>query len=237
MVPALVLLIILAVIAIAYYSYLRKKKRQEEISALATRLGLRYDPGDPFFIDETMSHRLFSLGDGRDCENVVWGAWEGIPVTAFDYWYYTESTDSDGHTSRSYHRFSCAMTEFPAACPPLIVTPENLFTRMADGLGFRDIEFEDEDFNRTWQIKCGDPKFANDFIDQRMMAWLQYAGSGWSFEVCGPIVLAYCRKLPTNQVMNLLQCLKAFTQKIPRVVTDLYPDQRPGRGTSPGVPG
>lgn len=221
--PALVVLAILAAIAIAYFSWLAKKKRREETFALAKSMGLQYDAGDPFNIDETMPHQLFSLGDGRDCENVMWGMWEGRPVTAFDYWYYTESTDSEGHTSRTYRRFSCAMTQVPAACPGLVVTGENLFTRMADSLGFRDIELETEEFNRAWQVKCPDRKFATDFIDQRMMQWLMYAGTSWSFEVAGPIVLVYAKKLPTSEIPNLLRCLKAFCEKIPRVVWDLYP--------------
>lgn len=228
-----IILIVLVVGAAAYGSYYVRKKRREETLALAARLGLQYSAGDPFAIDDAMPHQLFSLGDGRGCENVMWGTWNEMPVTEFDYWYYNESTDSDGNTSRTYHRFSCAMTYVNANCRPLIITKENLFTRMADGMGFRDIEFELEEFNRAWQVKCPDRKFANDFIDQRMMQWLMHAGTSWSFELVGPIAMAYTRKMPIAQIPTLLACLRAFRDKMPRVVSDLYPGGAP---TAP-IPG
>lgn len=235
--PALVFALVLVVIAaVAYGSWYLKKKRRDETAALAAKLGFRYDPGDPFSIDETMPHQLFSLGDGRDCENVMWGVHDGVAMTEFDYWYYTESTDSDGSRSRTYHRFSCVLSQVEANCPHLIVTPENLFSRLADHLGFRDIEFETEEFNRAWQVKSPDRKFANDFVDQRMMAWLQYAGAAFSFEVAGPIALVYTKKIDTSQIPNLLTCMRAFREKIPRVVYDLYPAAG-GAASGAGLPG
>lgn len=220
---ALFVLIPLAFGAIFYASWYLKKKRREEIGAVAQRLGLTYDSGDPFSLDESLPHRLFSMGDGRDCENCMWGSWEGLSVCQFDYWYYTESTDSDGSHSRTYHRFSCLAVRIPLQCANLVVTGENLFTRMADGLGFRDIDFETEEFNRTWQVKCQDRKFANDFVDQRMMAWLMHAGTKWSFELAGPVALIYTHKLRPAEIPLLLQCAKQFLERIPRVVLDLYP--------------
>ena len=43
-----------------------------------------------------MPFQLFRLGDGREVHNTVtWGvAPDGMPVRAFDYSYYTESSDN-----------------------------------------------------------------------------------------------------------------------------------------------
>lgn len=220
------LLIVLGIVLvglIAYASWLNKKKRQEGMQALAARLGLQFAIEDPFAIDATMPHALFQLGDGRGCENVMWGTWDSLPVTAFDYWYYDESTDSDGDRSRTYHRFNCVMTQIQAACLPMSLTREGLFSRIADSVGFKDIQFESEEFNRTWNIKCSDAKFATDFVDQRMMVWLMNAGPEWSFETAGGIVLVYHRKMDTTHLMSLLACCKSFVAQIPRVVYSLYP--------------
>jgi hypothetical protein len=62
---------------------------------------------------------LLSLRDGWGVENVLWGTWQQMTVRAFDYWFFTESTDSKGHLTRSYSLLSCAVTEIPAACSPL----------------------------------------------------------------------------------------------------------------------
>lgn len=49
--------------------------------------------------------------------------------------------------------------------------------------GLRDIEFESEEFNRAFTVKCDDRRFANALIDGRMMAWLLEDRSRWGFEM------------------------------------------------------
>jgi len=90
---------------------------------------------------------LLARGDG-DTENVVWGTWQGIPMTEFDYWYYKESTDSKGNWNRTNYRFSCAVTQIAAQCAHLSLDREGTLTRLADHLGLHDIEFESDDFNQ-----------------------------------------------------------------------------------------
>jgi hypothetical protein len=109
-----------------------------------------------------------------------------------------------------------------------MVSPENLLTRMAGGLGFDDIQFETEEFNRTFNVRCPDRKFANDFIDQRMMAWLQSQAWGWSFEVHGGYLLAYTKRRKPMELTPLLGAIKGLREHIPRVVYDLYGGGIPG---------
>ena len=121
---------------------------------------------------------LFQKGDGRGIENVLAGAYQAVDVKAFDYWYYDESTNSKGQTSKTYYRFDCVIVPIDAACSPLTIDNENVLTRLADALSFHDIEFESEDFNRAFNVKSPDKKFANDFVDARMMQWLLQNGEG-----------------------------------------------------------
>jgi hypothetical protein len=151
----------------------------------------------------------------------VAGTYKGLDVKEFDYWYYTESSDSKGGRSRTYHYFSCAVTEIPADCPHVTIAPETLLTRLADHLGFEDIQFESEEFNRRFRVKSKDQKFATDLVDARMMQWLD-VGGGWSFEVCGPYVLCSSKRLKGATLFVLMDVLKAFRDRVPRVVYDLY---------------
>ena len=48
-----------------------------------------------------MSFTFFTKGDGRGCENVLWGRWQDLPLAVTDFWYYEESTDSKGSRSRT----------------------------------------------------------------------------------------------------------------------------------------
>ena len=220
--PFVFVLFVLGVIGAAVWQYQAKKKRLEGFHVLARQLGLSYTFHDPF---DNLSEpfELFRRGDGRGVEHVLSGEWQAMPLRAFDYWYYDETTDSKGHTSRSYHRFSCALTPIDAACFRASIEPENVFTRLADALTFRDIEFESEAFNRTWNVKSDDAAFAHTLVDARMIEWLLASGRPYAFEIVGDRVLVVHRRLDPMAFVSLLGVAKGFRDRIPQVVFDLYP--------------
>jgi hypothetical protein len=223
---AWIFIVIVAIVGgIAYLSYYLKKRRRQGLAFAAKQLGLQFALTDPF---DTLQEpfELLRKGEGRGVENVMWGVWGGIECRQFDYWYYEESTDSKGNRSRTYYRFSCVMTPVEASCAHLTLARENLFTRIGDHLGFRDIELESEEFNRTFTVKSPDRKFAVDFCDARMMQWLLAHGQGYGFEVVGDRLLASCRRLAPTEIIPLLGTMRAFREQIPRVVFSLYP--KPG---------
>jgi hypothetical protein len=221
--PLLLFLVFgLLVAALAYYGYQRKLERQRALRALALGHGLDFSIDDPF---DTLGEpfALLQRGDGRGVENVLWGTWNGLEIRAFDYWYFEESTDSKGHTSRSYSRFDCVLTPVDARCPALQISEENLFTRLADALTFHDIEFESEEFNRRFTVKGPDERFASAFCDARMMDWLLRHGDGYAFEVVGDRLLCSCRRVKPAEMVHLLGTAKTFREQIPAVVSSLYP--------------
>ena len=71
-------------------------------------------------------------------------------------------------------------------------------------------------------MKCKDRKFANDFIDQRMMGWLLEADRGFSFEACGRWLLVYSKRRRPGDLIPLIGTLKQYRDHVPRVVYDLY---------------
>lgn len=204
-----------------YFSWYSKKKRREELALAARQLGLTYAAVDHVGI-LSYPFALVQKGDGRGAENLLTGSWNGIELVEFDYWYYDESRDSKGNTSRSYHRFSCVMAAVALGGAHLTLGREDVFTRLADSIGLRDIEFETEEFNNAFNVKCADRKFANDVVDQRMMQWLLQAGGDWSYEIVGGDALVYCDRLKPLALVPLLGTLKGFRDQIPRVAYDLY---------------
>ena len=216
-------LIVLVAIGGIFLSFYLKKKRREEMHGFALQHGLAFSAEDTVGV-LGWPFSLFARGDGRGVENVAFGQWKGEhPVTAFDYWYYTESTDSKGHTSRSYRRFSCATIDVPAAFPHLEIAREGVFTRLADRLGMEDIEFESPEFNRRYNVKAAERRFAFELLDARMLQWLVDFDQNLAFEVAGNKVLAYRKRHGASGMMPLVETLVMFRERIPRVAWNMYP--------------
>ena len=214
-------LIVVVGLAAAGISYYLKQKRRQELELMARQLGLTYSAHDtegclglPFV--------LLTKGDGRGTENVLSGTWQDMPVREFDYWYYEESTDSKGHRSKTYYRFSCAVAEIDAACSSITIDREGLLTRIADAIGLDDIRFELEEFNDEFNVKSKDRRFANDFVDQRMMRFLLGTDRAFEFEACGRWLLCHSKRWRPMELVPLLGTLKAFREHVPKVVYELY---------------
>lgn len=217
----LVVLIVLAAAGAAYASYTFKKKRREALAVFAKQYRLEYSQDDPFGLTGSPFH-LFTLGDGQGCENVVWGDWQGIPMREADYWYYTESTDSEGHRTKSYHKFSVVIAEVGCSVPYVSLAKEGLLTKLADHLGFRDIDFESEAFNRAFNVKSEDREFAYRLIDARMEQFLLETGGAFGFEVRGSELLVYSDRRGPADLVPLFGTAKAFHEHIPRLVWNEY---------------
>ena len=205
-----------------WYSWYAKKKRREELAVAARQLGLDYSSEDTMGC-LGLPFDLLRKGDGRGTENVLWGTWQGMGLREFDYWYYEESTDSNGRTSRSYSRFDCAIVPIGAACPQLSIGHETFFTRIAGALSFHDIQFENEAFNRAFNVRGNDQKFANDLVDARMMQWLLAHMADYGIEVVGNRVLVAGPKIAPTELVQLIGTAKAFVDHVPKVVFSLYP--------------
>src|SRR5204863_2332222 len=99
-----VVLVVASAAGIAYLVYWQRKQRRLGFAMVARQQGLTYTQDDIYgLLGEPFA--LFEHGDGRGIENVIGGTWHGVDVRVFDFWYYEESTDGQGHTSRTYYRF------------------------------------------------------------------------------------------------------------------------------------
>jgi hypothetical protein len=218
---ALIGLAVVAVFALVIFIVVRHfkqaKQRRQDLALWAFHNGLEYSQQDPHGLTRLDFH-LFSLGDGRGCENVLTGTWQGMPVQLADYWYYDDDHDSQGSSSRTYHQFSVLLTTVSAALPHVRIGHENPLSRLFDKLGFDDVQFESEQFNRRFRVHADDRQFAYALVDPRMMEWLLTTGRSHCYEVNGQWVLVYDKRLPPAQLDTLLHAGKGFIEQIPRLV-------------------
>lgn len=191
--------------------------RKNAVGAEARRLGLRYSAKDPFAIlDHPFSLFRRTRGSYGGVDNVMWGTWRGLEVRVFDYEYSIYEDD--------IRYLSCVVAAIPGGWPPLVIQPETLVTKVADRVSLHDIAFELEAFNRLYEVRCKDRRFAGTFIDARMMEWLMTHSPLPGFEVNGQWILAYRDQVQPWHIESVLELVHGFLEHIPRVVPSLYPD-------------
>jgi hypothetical protein len=194
-----------------------KRARRQGFLRMATQYSLSYSQGDPLGL-LGYPFTLFTKGDGRMLENVVYGTWQEADVTAFDFMYYEQSGKS-----RTDYLFDCVIVPIDADSPRLMIEHENLLTSLAGALSFHDLQFESEAFNDAYHVRCEVPKFANAVLDARMMQWLLAHGSGYTFEAVGDRVLVAGPRIEPAELLELLGVARGFTEHVPKVVSSLYP--------------
>jgi hypothetical protein len=218
--PLFLLMAVGVAVGVVVLGWMSGRRRQDALRLIAARLGLAFTIEDPFGLVD-LPFELFSRGDGRGVENVLYGTWQQMPVHVFDCWYY-EETSNGKTTSRTTYRFSCVVTTLGASCPHLTIAPESFLTRLADAIALDDLQFESEAFNRAFNVK-GDPQLGTAFCDARMMTWLMGNGADRIFEVHGDRLLLAGDLSAPQDLPLLLQAAREWVAQVPRVVFSLYP--------------
>ena len=213
-------LVIVGVVALiivgAILGYVAAKKRREAMLAMAARLGLRFDPGK----DRELARRYQFLdklraGENRYAFNILSGNYQSHDVMAFDYHYETHSTDSKGHRQTHHHYFSFFLLLMPIAFPELVIAREGFFSKVAQALGYDDIDFESHEFSRKFCVRSKDKKFAYDVCNARMIEYL-LANDDLTIEIEGPAMgISFNSRLSPEKIESNLNRLVAVRALMP----------------------
>ena len=155
------------------------------------------------------------MAEVRDVEHVLSGNWHGVDAVVFEY-RYSAGADAQGQTVAN--EYSCVLTPVPASWPGLIIEPERTHTKMADVLGLRDIDFENERFNRAFEVRSTEPRFASAFVDASMMAWLMDSAPSCGFEIVGHRLLVLAPRVYPWQIDTVLVTTASFLEHVPAVI-------------------
>jgi hypothetical protein len=198
--------------------WFRVRPRRELHQDQAHRLGLRSAPGDPFGYFDRSFALLGHAAGAKDIENTSWGTWRGMEVVVIDYWF-ARSSDPNRN---DYRYFTCASTPVPETWPNLSIVPEGFAGRLAASMGARGIEFELESFNRAFEVRCDDPRFAHALIDVRMMSWLEALPPDTGFEISAGMLLTRTPRRPDRDVTWALETMATFLDRVPPVIASLF---------------
>jgi hypothetical protein len=200
-----------------YFNYVRAKKRRELFAGFAAQQGWSFLPSNDGLAGQ-WSGEPFQTGDHRRVKNALSGAFNGHQMVAFDYSYQTHTTDSHGRRTTHTHHFGVVVLQLPGALPQLQVTHEGLLGGMANAIGFRDLQFESEQFNRAFRVKADDERYAHAVVTPRMMELLLARGEiGW--RIAGNSLIGWDNgdHNPT-EVMNRLALLQQVLEQVPPYV-------------------
>ena len=198
------------------------KPRRDLHQYQAPSHGLRSAPGDPLGYFERSFALLGHATTAKDIENTSWGSWRGMEVVVIDYWFARSSDPSRS----DFRYFTCAATPVPAEWPNLSIVPEGIGSRLATSVGRRDIEFELESFNRAFQVRSEDPRFAHALVDARMIAWLQELSSDTGFEILDGTLLCRTPRRLDRDVTWALETMATFLERVPPVIESLFGSTR-----------
>jgi hypothetical protein len=214
--PVFVIGFFALIVAIAIFSYRANQKRQEAMKALAARLGLHYSPGK----DRTLASRyefIDRIRGGRDryAFNILSGAYQGHEVNVFDYHYVTGSGKNTRH-----HYPSFLILRLPISTPELTIGPEGLFSKVAQAIGFDDIDFESHEFSRKFCVRSRDKKFAYDICHGRMIEYL-LANTDLTLEMERDILaISFMSRLDPEKIEFNLERLIAVRMLMPEYLLD-----------------
>jgi hypothetical protein len=194
--PVIIFVFIALVIIIMIAGAVAAAKRREALRQLAASLGLRYIPGK----NRSMARRYEFLdklrrGHNRYAYNILSGNYREHELTLFDYHYQTGS----GKNTHHYH-FSFFILHLPMYFPELVIGPEGIFSKIAQAVGYDDIDFESHEFSRKFCVRSKDKKFAYDVCNARMIEYL-LSNNDFSIEIEGTaMAISFNRKLKPEQI-------------------------------------
>jgi hypothetical protein len=211
-VPPLIFIGVIAlVVVVAIFGYIAQRKRREAMALLAARLGLRFEPHR----DRAMATRFRFLdhlrqGSNRYAFNILSGLYRDKDVTLFDYHYQTGSGKNTQH-----HYISFFILRLPVFFPELKIGSEGFFSKIAQAVGYDDIDFESHEFSRKFCVRSKDKKFAYDVCNARMIEYL-LANPDLTVEIeQDSLALSFGRRLAPEQIEGNLNRLIAVRSLMP----------------------
>ncbi len=171
--PFFFVVILLILVVLIILGSIEERKRREKMVAWTKRSGLHFSPDkDRGMKDRFPEFFCLKRGSNRYAYNVSQGKWRGQQMLGFDYHYETSSTDSDGSSSTTTHRFSAVIVACEIPMKSLVIEEEGFFDKVASFFGFDDIDFESAAFSDQFKVKSPDRRWAYDVLHARTMEFL-----------------------------------------------------------------
>jgi hypothetical protein len=170
--PVVFVLLLVGVIAFMIVSVVfavrSSRRRHESIATVVMAHGLSYVAKDSSLVNEFVGDP-FGKGSARRAADVVAGDLAGGWLQTFAYSYETESTDANGNSAKTTHRFQVTWIPLPAPFPHVRITPDTGWLRALGALGGHDLNTESSAFNARWRVRANDERIAHAILTGPMI--------------------------------------------------------------------
>lgn len=97
----------------------------------------------------------------------------------------------------------------------MIIVPEGFFSKIAQAIGYDDIDFESHEFSRKFCVRSRNKKFAYDVCNARMIEYL-LSNTNLSIEIEGRVLaVSFNRKLTPERIEPNLNRLITVRSLLP----------------------
>ena len=224
----------ITVVGIAWAGYrYRILPRRGSFESQARDAGLQAQAGDPLGLLQMPFAMFRRSASARDLENTAWGLRNDRETVVADYWL-APSSDT---TRDDYERFVCVIDLARPEWPNVSVVPTGLASILKGAVGLDDVDLESDRFDRVFDVRTTDRRFASALLDARMMEWLLLQPPGVGFEVVGGKLMVFGPR-PRTSIDDLPRALRrfdGFLDQVPPVVSSLYPIAARVPATTPPV--
>lgn len=189
--PILIFFVIATiVVAIAIASFLAERKRQAALALAASGLGLSFRPERDYELAKQFQWLdALAQGSNRFASNVMSGSWQSHDALIFDY-HYQITTHNGKTTQTSHHHLAVFALTLPQAFPEVRILPEDFGSKIAQALGWEDIDFESAEFSKKFVVRSPERKLAYDICNPRMMEFL-LGHTDLRIEIEGPMLATW----------------------------------------------
>ncbi|MFA4986690.1 MAG: hypothetical protein WC712_08915 [Candidatus Brocadiia bacterium] len=211
---------LLAAAAIAGFALYYNWRRKQAMIEYANANGYTFCEEDAFNImGRCRALNMFSVGHSHKVYWNVYGKRKGLDFCFFHLRYVTGSGKN-----RSTHTRQGLLVEGMLVFPThLSMRPEGFLDRVAELMGFDDIDFEYNEFNNKYFVKSDDKKMAYDIFGREVMEFCLRLPRPISMEILGPHTLfSYSGNIPLEFYDRMLDTALEFHNKLDPLTKEKY---------------
>jgi hypothetical protein len=175
-------------VLVVYLIIRREKKRREALREKAQMLGFTYtQKAELNEIGKAGEFHLFNIGHSKRIRNLLERDDGGVQTWLYDYRYTTGGGKHSRTHVQTVFQFESAHLKLPA----FILRPENVFHKIGQSFGYRDIDFEPfPEFSRRYLLRGEDEAAIRKLFNQELIARFE-AEKALIVEGKGPLLICY----------------------------------------------